>query len=82
MIEVIEQTDKLVDTFKNADFYKKMISLKKEINDKHLINTDDVKRLYQNPIIHEYVENQNILDMHIYYLNKKIQGLIDNKVCK
>ena len=82
MIEVIEQTDKLVDTFKNADFYKKMIFLKKEINDKHLINTEDVRRLYQNPIIHEYVENQNILDMHIYYLNKKIQGLIDNKVCK
>lgn len=81
MIEVIEEVDKLIDTFKSTDFVKNMYELKNEINKNNLINSTDVRELYNNPIIHKYVENQNILDMHIYYLNKEINKLIDDKVC-
>jgi len=82
MINVIEETDKLIDEFSNADFVIKMKELKEDIEKNHLINSTDVRSLYQNPTIHEYVENQNILDMHIYYLNKKISEITNNKVCR
>lgn len=82
MIDVIEQTDKLIDEFNNTDFVKNMHVLKEKIKEDNLINSSDVRSLYQNDTIHEYVENQNILDMHIYYLNKEINKLIDDKVCR
>lgn len=81
MIDVIENVDKLIDTFKSTDFVKNMYELKSIINNNNLINSSDVRKLYNNSIIHKYVENQNILDMHIYYLNKEINKLIDDKVC-
>lgn len=81
MIDVIEEVDKLIDTFKYTDFVKNMYELKDEIDTNNLINSTDVRTLYNNPIVHKYVENQNILDMHIYYLNKEINKLIDDKVC-
>ena len=28
------------------------------------------------------IENENILDFHIYYLNKEINKLINNKICR
>ena len=49
--------------------------------DNHLINTKDVKKLYENKIIHKYVESMNTLDYHIYYLNKEMDKLISNKKC-
>lgn len=30
----------------------------------------------------EYLQNQNLLNYHIYYLNKNLNKLIDNKICK
>ncbi len=81
MIEVIEATDKLIDTLKSTDFVKNMYELKSIIKNDNLINSSNVRTLYNNPTIHKYVENQNILDMHIYYLNKEINKLINDKVC-
>ncbi len=82
MLEVIESVDKFLDKLDNTDFIKNMKVSKKEIEEKHLINNDDVKVLYQNPIIHDYVSNQNILDMHILYLNQKLKEITNNKVCR
>lgn len=82
MLEVIESVDKFLDKLDNTDFIKNMKISKKEIESKHLINNDDVKILYQNPVIHNYVSNQNILDMHILYLNQKLKEITNNKVCK
>lgn len=82
MIDVIEQTDKLINEFNDSDFVKNMRILKKKIKEDNLINDVDIRSLYQNDTIHEYVENQNILDMHIYYLNKEINKLIDDKICR
>lgn len=82
MLEVIESVDKFLDKLDNTDFIKNMKVSKKEIEEKHLINNDDVKVLYQNPIIHDYVSNQNILDMHILYLNQKLKEITNNRVCR
>ena len=41
-----------------------------------------IKKLYENEVIHRYIENENILDFHIYYLNKEINKLINNKICR
>ncbi len=82
MLEVIESVDKFLDKLDNTDFIKNMKVSKKEIEEKHLINNDDVKVLYQNPIIHDYVSNQNILDMHILYLNQKLKEITNNKACR
>ena len=81
MIDVIEEVDKLIDVFNSTDFVKNMYELKSVIKNNNLVNSSDVRVLYNNPTIHKYVENQNILDMHIYYLNKEINKLIDDKVC-
>ena len=51
--------------------------LKETIKQNNLINNKDIKELYKNEIIHKYVENQNILDLHIYYLNKEIKKLME-----
>ena len=56
----------------------------KEIMDRCEIYVDlpkDVKKLYENEIIHKYVESMNTLDYHIYYLNKEMDKLISNKKC-
>ena len=81
MIEVIEEVDKLIDIFKSTDFVKNMYELKEEIKVNNLINSSSVRELYNNPTVHRYIENQNILDLHIYYFNKEINKLIDDKVC-
>lgn len=81
MIEVIEKTDKLIDDLNDSKMVKDMKKLKQKIDNEKLINTTDVKVLYENPIICEYVRNQNDLDMYIYYLNKKISNIIGNKGC-
>lgn len=80
MIDVIEKTNDLIDELDNTDFVINMKKLKKEIINNNLINTNDVKELYKNEIIHKYIENQNILDLHIYYLNSKIKEITNNKV--
>lgn len=75
MIEVIEKTDDLIDEFNNTLFVKDMKKLKNKIIEEKLINTSDVRVLFSNPTIHKYVENQNILDLHILYLNNKIKEI-------
>lgn len=76
MIDVIEQTDKLIDAFNNADFVKNMCNLRKKIIDSNMVIDKN------NDIVKEYISNQNIFDFHIYYLNSEINKLINNKVCR
>lgn len=76
MIEVTEQTDKLIDVLNETDFVKEMIRLRKKIIDENI----EIDR--NNEVIREYITNQNIFDLHIYYLNSEINKLINNKGCK
>ena len=69
MIDIIENVDNLIDNLSNTDFVKNM----KEIKNKSNITDLDKK---------EYIKNQNILDMHIYYLNTEIKKITNNKVCR
>lgn len=82
MESVLDCTNDLIDTLDNTDFINNMKETKKSINDNNLINTDDVKSLYSNPVIHKYVENQNILDLHILYLNQRLKEITKNKICE
>ena len=77
MFEILEEADILLDKFRQTEFVQNMISLKETIKQNNLINNKDIKELYKNEIIHKYVENQNILDLHIYYLNKEIKKLME-----
>ena len=76
MLEVIEETDKLIDVLEKSDFVKEMISLRNKIIDENI----EIDR--NNEVIREYIRNQNIFDLHIYYLNNEINKLINNKGCK
>ena len=76
MIEVTEQTDKLIDVLKDTSFVKEMLRLRKKIIDENI----EIDR--NNEVIREYITNQNIFDLHIYYLNTEINKLINNKGCK
>lgn len=76
MINVILETDELIDVLSNTDFVKNMISLRKKIIDENITISRDDK------IVREYISNQNIFDYHIYYLNSEIKKLINNKVCR
>lgn len=76
MIEVTLQTEKLIDTLNETDFVNNMFKLRKEIIDNKLYYDRE------NEVIKEYIKNQNIFDFHIYYLNKEIDKLINNKVCR
>ena len=73
MLEVIEETDKLIDVLNDSSFVKEMIRLRKKIID------EDIKIDRNNEVIKEYIKNQNIFDLHIYYLNTEINKLINNK---
>lgn len=76
MLDVIEETDKLIDVLNDADFVKKMIRLRNKIMNENIqINRN-------NEVIREYIKSQNIFDLHIYYLNTEITKLINNKGCK
>lgn len=77
MFEILEEADILLDKFRQSEFVQNMISLKETIKQNNLINNKDIKELYKNEIIHKYVENQNILDLYIYYLNKEIKKLME-----
>ena len=77
MFQILEEADILLDKFRQSEFVQNMISLKETIKQNNLINNKDIKELYKNEIIHKYVENQNILDLHIYYLNKEIKKLME-----
>lgn len=76
MIEVTEQTDKLIDVLNDTSFVKEMLRLRKKIIDENI----EIDR--NNEVIREYITNQNIFDLHIYYLNTEINKLINNKGCK
>ena len=76
MLEVIEETDKLIDVLEKSDFVKEMISLRNKIIEENI----EIDR--NNKVIREYIKNQNIFDLHIYYLNTEINKLINNKGCK
>ncbi len=76
MMNVILETDKLIDVLNSTDFVKNMISLRKKIIDENITISRD------NKIVREYISNQNIFDYHIYYLNSEINKLINNKVCR
>lgn len=76
MLDIIEETDKLIDVLKICDFVKEMIRLRKKIIDENI----EIDR--NNEIIKEYIKSQNIFDLHIYYLNTEINKLINNKGCK
>ena len=81
MDKVLDSLDDLIIALNEMNFVKDMKVAKKEIIDNHLINTKYVKKLYENKIIHKYVESMNTLDYHIYYLNKEMDKLISNKKC-
>ena len=51
MDKVLDSLDDLIITLNEIDFVKDMKVAKKEIIDNHLINTKDVKKLYENKII-------------------------------
>ena len=76
MMNVILETDELIDVLSNTDFVKNMISLRKKIIDENITISRDEK------IVKEYISNQNIFDYHIYYLNSEINKLINNKACR
>lgn len=76
MMNVILETDELIDVLSNTDFVKNMINLRKKIIDENITISRDDK------IVNEYISNQNIFDYHIYYLNSEINKLINNKVCR
>ena len=76
MMNVILETDELIDVLNDTDFVKNMISLRKKIIDENITISRD------NEIVREYISNQNIFDYHIYYLNSEINKLINNKVCR
>ena len=76
MIDVIEEVDKLIDVLSDSNFVKEMIRLRKKIID------ENIEIDVNNEVIREYIKNQNIFDLHIYYLNNEINKLINNKGCK
>lgn len=76
MMNVILETDELIDVLSNTDFVKNMINLRKKIIDENITISRDDK------IVNEYISNQNIFDYHIYYLNSEINKLINNKACR
>ena len=76
MLDVIEETDKLIDVLNESTFVKEMIRLRKKIIDENI----EIDR--NNEVIKEYITNQNMFDLHIYYLNTEINKLINNKGCK
>lgn len=76
MINVILETDELIDVLSNTDFVKNMISLRKKIIDENITISRN------NEIVREYISNQNTFDYHIYYLNSEINKLINNKACR
>lgn len=76
MMNVILETDELIDVLSNTDFVKNMINLRKKIIDENITISRDDK------IVKEYISNQNIFDYHIYYLNSEINKLINNKACR
>lgn len=76
MLDVIEEADKLIDVLNESTFVKEMIRLRKKIIDENI----EIDR--NNEVIKEYITNQNIFDLHIYYLNTEINKLINNKGCK
>lgn len=82
MFEVLDEVDNLINKLDNTDFVVNMKKYKDIIIKNNLINTTNIKELYKNDIIHKYIENENILDYHILYLNMKLNKLIDNKVCR
>ena len=79
MFEILDELDNLIDKFNNTDFVNNMRYLKDEIRNNKLINTKMLKYGDEN---YRYIENENILDFHIYYLNKEINKLINNKICR
>lgn len=76
MMNVILETDELIDVLSNTDFVKNMIDLRKKIIDENITISKDDKT------VKEYISNQNIFDYHIYYLNSEINKLINNKACR
>lgn len=76
MIDVIEEVDKLIDVLSDSNFVKEMNRLRKKIID------ENIEIDVNNEVIREYIKNQNIFDLHIYYLNNEINKLINNKGCK
>lgn len=76
MIDVIEEVDKLIDVLSDSNFVKEMIRLRKKIID------ENIEIDVNNEVIREYIKNQNIFDLHIYYLNNEINKLINNRGCK
>lgn len=76
MMNVILETDELIDVLSNTDFVKNMIDLRKKIIDENITISRDDKT------VNEYIYNQNIFDYHIYYLNSEINKLINNKACR
>ncbi len=75
MNEILIKTDELIDKLKSTEFVKEMI------NSKEIIIKDNIKDK-NNKYIKEYIKNQVIFDFHIYYLNKEIEKLLNNKTCR
>lgn len=75
MNEILIKTDELIDKLKNTEFVKEMINLKE------IIIKENIKDK-NNKYIKEYIKNQVIFDFHIYYLNKEIEKLLNNKTCR
>ena len=76
MLEVSLQTDRLIDTLYETEFVREMIRLRNKIVNENIV----IDR--NNEIIKKYISNQNIFDLHIYYLNNEISKVINNKTCR
>lgn len=75
MNEILIKTDELIDKLKDTEFVKEMINSKEIIIKENIIDKN-------NKYIKEYIKNQVIFDFHIYYLNKEIEKLLNNKTCR
>ena len=70
MMNVILETDKLIDVLNSTDFVKNMISLRKKIIDENITISID------NKIVREYISNQNL--EYIQYHEKYVQMYQEN----
>ena len=74
MDKILDLEEELIDLFNKQDFTCKLRDLRKIIKENNLTDTN-------NDIVRYYIRCANELDLYIYYFNKKINKLIDNREC-
>lgn len=92
MDEVMNKVDEIIELLKKDEQIVKMKLLKNEIKSDPLVYSlifefknkkgiDEKLKLFNNPIVKEYIEIQNMLDYKIMYFNNKLKNLINNRSC-